>query len=511
MSARSRAVISLRALVVGMMVLAGAFAGDDGRSIARAQGRAPDQRPAQGTNAPGTLNPYAAPPMRGSFAPYLVRDPTADERATLAGRVYGAILDEWESRVRTPQGQVGAPPDVEDRVGLELIERLGPWSLRWQEAQDNAARSRAARYRALSDHLRRMSDLEQGRFRREAGGSKAAGGPAEPKPPQISGGAARFFRPIDGWRFDRIVLVRLQSERPLNPVGVAVTPADQVEIAGRVYQRILEDAVGQFRASPREGATSRGEGAIFGALVAERLGFWSDLWSQSQDAADWAAASRSPAARVSLAGVRSAGGRTAAIRAHVDRMRELEEGRLGDDVPERAGRPAVEPIDMTRFREFAEVARFFRIEAQGRLAGASSPSDTDGPGSGQAATAGRLYDAILDGAVRRHREAHRTGGPPVDLGLVFDSRLAERLAAWSARRARAQARADGSRASWSVAVRSHAERMAALEEGRWRHDIPERAGPGVVPTVPAPPREFADVARFFRLEALWELELIKSR
>jgi hypothetical protein len=513
MSARSRAVISRRASVVGIMVLVAAFAGDDGRSIARAQGgRAPDQRPAQGTNAPGILNPYAALPMRGSFAPYLVRDPTADERATVAGGVYGAILDEWALRVRTSHGQGGAPPDVEDRSGLELIERLGPWSLRWQEAQDNAAKSRAARYQALSDHLRRMSDLEQGRFWRGSGRSKVAGGPAEPKPPRISAEAARFFRPIDGWGFDRIVLVRLQSERPLNPVGVAVTPADQVEIAGWVYHAILDDAVGRFLGSPREGATRRGERAIFDALLAERLGFWSDLCSQSQDAADRAAAARSPAARVSLAGVRSAGGRTAAIRAHVERMRGLEDGRFVDDVLKRAGRPAVGPVDMTGLREFTVVARFFRIEAEDWLPGGSGPRDADVMDSGQAVTASRIYRAVLDGAARRYREAPRAGGVPADVGLVFDSRLAERLAAWSARWARAQIRADGGRASQFTAVRSHVERMATLEDGRSLRAVLER------PVLPAggiaalaPPREFADVARFFRLEALWELEQIKAR
>ena len=512
MSARSCAVISRRATAVGIVALVVAFAADDGRSIARAQGgRAPDQRPAQGTTAPGILNPYAAPPMRGSFSPYLVRDPTADERAAVAGRIYGAILDEWALRVRTSHGRGGAPPDVEDQSGLELTERLGPWSLRWEEAQDNAARSRAARYQALSDHLRRMTDLERGRSWREAGRSKAAGGPAELESPHLPAEAARFFRPIGGWRFDRIIPVRLQSERPLNPMGVAVTPDDQVEIAGRLYRAILDDAVGRFLASPREGATRRGEGAIFDARLAERLGFWSDLWSQSQDAADRAAAARLPAARVSRAGVRTADGRTTAIRAHVERMRELEEGRFVADVLERAGRRAVEPIDMMRFREFAEVILFFRIEAQGRLAGAASPTDTEDAGAGQAAAAGRVYRAILDGAVHRYRESQRAGGAPVDVGLVFDSRLAERLAAWSARRAQSQIRADVSRASWSTAVRWHAERMAALEEGRWRHEAPERAGPGVGPTAPAPPREFVNVARFFRLGALWELELIKSR
>ena len=166
---------------------------------------------------------------------------------------------------------------------------------------------------------------------------------------------------------------------------------------------------------------------------------------------------------------------------------------------------------MTRFREFAEVARFFRIEAEGRLPGASRPKGADVTDSGQAETAGRIYRAILDGAARRYREAPRRRGP-ADVRLVFDPRLAERLAAWSVRWARARIRADASRASQFTAVRSHVERMATLEDGRSLHDALERAGPlagGLA--APAPPREFADVARFFRLEALWELEQIKSR
>jgi hypothetical protein len=492
MSARSRTATRRRASAAGIMVLVVAFVGADSRTIARAQGgRAPDQRPAQGTNAPGILNPYAPLPMRGSFAPYLVRDPTADERAAVAGRVYRAILDEWVQRARTSPRPGGGPPEVEARSRLELIERLGPWSLHWQEAQDNAAKSRAARYQALSDHLGRMSALEQGRFWREAGPAKASGGPAEPKPSRVSADAARFFRPIDGWSLDRIVPTRLESGRPLNPVGVAVTPAEQVEIAGRVYRAILEEAVGRFLTSAREGEARREEQAVFDAVLAERLGFWSDLWSRSQDAA---------------------GGGTTAIRSHVERMSDLEHGRFVDDALRGAGRPAVGPIDMTRFREFAEVARFFRIEAESRRPGGSGPRETDGTDSGPAATAGRVYRAILDGAAHRYREAPRVGGVPTGVRLVFDSRLAERLAAWSARWARTQIRADESRASQFTAVRSHLERMASLEEGRSLHDAPERAGPiigGIA--APAPPREFADVARFFRLEALWELEQIKSR
>jgi hypothetical protein len=54
--------------------------------------------------------------------------------------------------------------------------------------------------------------------------------------------------------------------------------------------------------------------------------------------------------------------------------------------------------------------------------------------------------------------------------------------------------------------------MATLEDGRFLRDVLERPVPPVgAIAAPAPPREFADVARFFRLEALWELEQIKAR
>ena len=104
----------------------------------------------------------------------------------------------------------------------------------------------------------RMSALEDGRSRRETG--RAAGGPVEPNPPRASAEVARFFRPIDEWGIDRIVPSPLQSERPLNPLGVAVTPAEQVEIAGRVYHAILDEAVDRFLAAPREGEHDSGGG-----------------------------------------------------------------------------------------------------------------------------------------------------------------------------------------------------------------------------------------------------------
>src|SRR6185312_7831440 len=97
-----------------------------------------------------------------------VQDPTADERVEVASRVYRAVLDAWARRTGTPPRPGGGAADIEARSLLELVERLGPWSLRLQEEQDNAALSRAARYRSLSDHLVSMSDLEHGRFRHES-------------------------------------------------------------------------------------------------------------------------------------------------------------------------------------------------------------------------------------------------------------------------------------------------------------------------------------------------------
>jgi hypothetical protein len=369
----------------------------------------------------------------------------------------------------------------------------------------------------MSDHLGRMSALEDGRFLRRT--IPATGGPDEPKLPRVSADVARFFRPIDEWGIDRIVPASAQSERPLNPLGVAVTPADQVEIAGRVYHAILDEAVDRFLATPREGEARREQGAIFDAPLAERLGFWSDLWRQSQDVAARDPSSPSPAARDRSARVPSAGaqfagpgGRTATIRSHIERMSELETGRFADEALNRAGRSASKPLDMTRSREFAEVARFFRIEAETRLAGASRSKGTDVTDPSQAATAGRFYHAILDGAARRYREAPRAGGAPPDVRLVFDPGVAERLAAWSIRWTRARIRDDPGRASQFNAVRSHVERMASLEDGRSLHDALERSGPlAGGRAAPASPRAFADVARFFRLEALWDLEQIKSR
>ena len=306
MNVRPHAVNRRRASVVRIVLLVLVVIGPDGRSLARAQGgHAANQPPAQGTGTPGRRRAYGAPHMQGHYSPYPVRDPTAGERAVVAGRVYRSVLDEWARwAVTTPRPGRG-PPDLEARSRLELTERLGPWSLRWQEAEDNAARSLAARYQSLADHLGRMTALEEGRPWRESG--PANGRPVDPLPPRVSAEAARSFRPIDEWEIDRIAPTHFPSERPLNPLGVAVSPAEQVEIAGRVYRAILDEAVNRFLASRRDGERRREDVAVFDALLAERLGFWSELWRQSQDLAVGDLSSRSATARVPAVRARFAG------------------------------------------------------------------------------------------------------------------------------------------------------------------------------------------------------------
>jgi hypothetical protein len=93
-------------------------------------------------------------------------------------------------------------------------------------------------------------------------------------------------------------------------------------------------------------------------------------------------------------------------------MSALETGRFLHDALKRAGRPADQPVEMTRLRDFAEIARFFRIDAESRLSKASSKTDADATASNQAATAGRIYHAILDEAARRYLEAQRGQAAP---------------------------------------------------------------------------------------------------
>jgi hypothetical protein len=172
----------------------------------------------------------------------------------------------------------------------------------------------------------------------------------------------------------------------------------------------------------------------------------------------------------------------------------------------------VPPVDMTRFRALTDVVRFFRIDAESQPSTAATSRGTDIADSRPAATAGRICRAILDEAARRYREAPRAREAPGVNRPVVDSCLAERLAAWSIRWARAVIRPNPARVSPFNAIQSHTERMASLEDGRSFHDPRERAGAGATAVgAPTPPPDFADVPRFFRLEALWDLAQVRSR
>jgi hypothetical protein len=461
----------------------------------------------------------------GRYAPFPVKDTSAAERAVLASRVFRSILDGWVGRVVGVPRPAGGAADAAALFRPELAERLGQWSLRWQDAQDNAAKNLAGRYQAVSDHLGRMDSLENGRLVRDAAQAAGLGTDraAELKPPPVFADITRFFRRVDERSLDQVNPDLVEVERPIYPRGVAVTLGEQIEIAGRAYATTLNDAVARFLAARRGAAKATNESTIFDAVLAERLGFWSDLWSQAEDALAaepslHMAAARNRSARPAWAGVRLVGpdAPPGPIHLHIERMSALENGRFLQDAIHQAGRVSDERLDMNQLRTFADVARFFRIDAERQLLEESRPNSADATASSRtvAADASRIYTATWDAAARRYVELPRADAATADVGAVCDPLLAERLGFWSIRWGRAQASAGESAhiVARFDAVRSHIERMATLEDGRALNEALGRAGRGGggVAAV-APPRAFAEVARFFRLEAQWELARLKSR
>jgi hypothetical protein len=454
------------------------------------------------------------------YTPYPVKDPNAAERAAVARQVYRAIVNGWIQQAAAPSNAGEKRVDANAVFSSELVERLGRWSLRIQEAEDNAAKSFAGRYQALSDHLGRMSSLESGRFLRDEFERNASlkAETAELKPPRLLAEIARFFRPVDERGVDRVVTELVEFERPLNPVGVAVTPAERAEIAGHVHRSIMEEAVDRYIDSRRSGTAPRHEADIFDGPLAERLATWSDLWRQAQDDATAdadarLAATRNSSTRLALAGTRFASphAHMPTVEQHIERMTALETGRFRVEALRRAGRPPGQPLDMTRLREFVAAARFFRLEAECQLPETSARKGNVEADTSSVAVASQIYQAIQDVAARRYLAISRVGGRPPDAGLVFGSRLAERLGEWSIRWGRVQARGAGP-GSRFAAVRSHLERMASLADGRALNDAFIRAGssltrPDALPHI----HEFNTVAQFFELEARWQLDLIRSR
>ena len=99
MNVRPLAATRRRASAVGITVLVVAFIAAGGQTIARAQARA-SRQPASATSPArrATFILTACRDMAARYSPYPVKDPTADERAVVAGRVYRAVLDESAQR-----------------------------------------------------------------------------------------------------------------------------------------------------------------------------------------------------------------------------------------------------------------------------------------------------------------------------------------------------------------------------------------------------------------------------
>jgi hypothetical protein len=467
-------------------------------------------------------NPYSAAYGVGKYTPFPVKDPTAAERAVVAGRVYWTIIEESARRAVQPAAPVAGPRGEHILFGSELAERLGQWSLRWEEAQDNAAKNLGGRYQALSDHLSRLSSLEDGRFPRAA--VDRVGIPKGPaagsKPPRLFAEIVRFFRLIGKGGIDRVVPDVVELERPLDAAGVGVTAAERARTAGSAFETVLHSAVEQFLSAARAGEARRDLAAIFDGSLAERLAIWSDLWMQAEKDAAPAASSRSTIARNGSARMALAGRAYvepgpslvgAALKSHIERLRALENGHILTDALKRDVRSGCAPLEMVQLGGFVAVTRFFRLEAERQLPELSRQPAADRAASSQAAAARQIYQAILDEAAHRYIALAGGGNPREDNRSVFDTRLAERLGAWSVRWGQAEAGASDAPGSRFAAVRSHLERMASLEDGPALRDAGHRASAHAVRDIPSPPGQFADVARFFRLHARWELELVRSR
>jgi hypothetical protein len=127
------------------------------------------------------------------------------------------------------------------------------------------------------------------------------------------------------------------------------TAAERAEVAARVYRALLRGEARRYLAPPHAGEPPPDASAVFDARLAERLGEWSLRWMEAG---------------------RNSGGRAArfeAARAHLERMRGLETGRALQDALREEAPPGGRPLDLTRLGEFADVAQFYRLDAQSRL------------------------------------------------------------------------------------------------------------------------------------------------
>jgi hypothetical protein len=94
------------------------------------------------------------------------KPPPAGERIEIAKRIYGEqILSAVAMSFAPPRNQ-GDPPVV-PLWNEAMAEDLHRWSLRWMEAECDAAAAQAGRVAAAQAHLNRMTGVEAGKPRME--------------------------------------------------------------------------------------------------------------------------------------------------------------------------------------------------------------------------------------------------------------------------------------------------------------------------------------------------------
>jgi hypothetical protein len=92
--------------------------------------------------------------------------PPAQERIELAKQTYrGRILYGLERRSDPPRTPAGL--SEEPLLNEAMAEDLHKWSVRWMEAECDAAADRAGRVAAAQAHLDRMKSIEAGRMARK--------------------------------------------------------------------------------------------------------------------------------------------------------------------------------------------------------------------------------------------------------------------------------------------------------------------------------------------------------
>jgi hypothetical protein len=143
----------------------------------------------------------------------------ARERVELAKRVYkGRILKGLQLQIAPREGPFTHSPE-DPLLNEAMAEDLHKWSVRWMEAECDAATDRAGRVAAAQAHLDRMMTVESGKMvRKELADHPLVKDLVDGKPPFVDTGVddLREIRPDDARRYlDVARYFRLEAEARL--------------------------------------------------------------------------------------------------------------------------------------------------------------------------------------------------------------------------------------------------------------------------------------------------------